>query len=425
MKIKLRFWKCSQKASDGSIIPLVAFQEYFNSEQYKESIEAKDMLCTLTHRSRDLKALPADQIGAKGLIGKDDSMLIVDPRVPSPVMYITKMYYDPELDWVCADAELFDESICDEAMAEQVKRFKALLKSGVMLGVSGVVVANWISNGKEGDYCKSIRQIKSIDITCCPSQKGARIIEVYEDNLEPETDEVKFDIRNLKRIKAFSNTDEPEVRLFSTDEYASGLPKTSKVGLTFTTLKVKEFSQISDYSIIDDQPMEIINDQKEFSVATLKERLRYNKLSPRQSFRRLILDYKQLIKAQGGKGLDPEDERILKSLFTTDILNILKQIHPEILKGKQIATLLGASSLGKSTRVAAQKLQIPYKMISKEIEKNGAPTPNRFKKLSEAYMEFINSMVEDVFGSSNNTAVNNIVESQIENNAAETVEGEE
>ena len=425
MKIKLRFWKCSQKASDGSVIPLVAFQEYFNSEQYKESVEAKDMLCTLTHRSRDLKALPADQIGAKGLIGKDDSMLIVDPRVPSPVMYITKMYYDPELDWVCADAELFDESICDEAMAEQVKRFKALLKSGVMLGVSGVVVANWISNGKEGDYCKSIRQIKSIDITCCPSQKGARIIEVYEDNLEPETDEVKFDIRNLKRIKAFSNTDEPEVRLFSTDEYASGLPKTSKVGLTFTTLKVKEFSQISDYSIIDDQPMEVINDQKEFSVATLKERLRYNKLSPRQSFRRLILDYKQLIKAQGGKGLDPEDERILKSLFTTDILNILKQIHPEILKGKQIATLLGASSLGKSTRVAAQKLQIPYKMISKEIEKNGAPTPNRFKKLSEAYMEFINSMVEDVFGSSNNTAVNNIVESQIENNAAETVEGEE
>ena len=422
MKIKLRFWKCSQKASDGSVIPLVAFQEYFNSEQYKESIEAKDMLCTLTHRSRDLKALPADQIGAKGLIGKDDSMLIVDPRVPSPVMYITRMYYDPEIDWVCADAEIFDESICDEAMSEQVKRFKALLKSGVMLGVSGVVVANWMSNGKEGDYCKSIKQIKSVDVTCCPSQKGARIIEVYEDNFEPEVDGVKFDIRNLKRIKAFSNTEEPEVRLFSTDEYAAGLPKTSKVGLTFTTLKVKEFSQISDYSIIEDQAME---EQKEFSVATLKERLRYNKLSPRQSFRRLIMDYKQLIRSQGNKGLDPEDERILKSLFTTDILNILKQIHPEILKGKQISTLLGASSLGKSTRVAAQKLQIPYKMISKEIEKNGAPTPNRFKKLSEAYLEFINSMVEEVFGSSNTAVNNNILESQIENNAAEQVEGED
>ncbi len=409
MKIKLRFWKCSQKASDGSVIPLVAFQEYFNSEQYKESIEAKDMLCTLTHRSRDLKALPADQIGAKGLIGKDDSMLIVDPRVPSPVMYITKMYYDPELDWVCADAELFDESICDKAMAEQVKRFKALIKSGVMLGVSGVVVANWISNGKEGDYCKSIRQIKSIDITCCPSQKGARIIEVYEDNLEPETDEVKFDIRNLKKIKTFSNTEEPQVRMFSTDDYAPGLPKTSKVGLSFTTLKVKEFSQISDYSVIeeDSKPEEV---QKEFSVATLKERLRYNKLSPRQSFRRLIIDYRQLIKSQGNKGLPEEDEKILKALFATDILNILKQIHPEILKGKQISTLLGASSLGKSTRVAAQKLQIPYKMISKEIEKNGAPTPNRFKKVAEAYIEFINAMTEDVFGSKSNAAINNKIE---------------
>lgn len=424
MRIKLRFWKCSQKASDGSVIPLAVFQEYFNSEQYKESIEAKDMLCTLTHRSRDLKALPPDFIGARGLIGKDDSLLIVDPRVPSPVMYITRMYYDPEIDWVCADAEIFDESICDEAMAEQVKRFKALLKSGVKIGVSAVVVANWVSNGKEGDYCKSIRQIKSLDLTQVPSQKGARVVEIYDD-LDTDTGEkknIEFDIRNLKRVRTFSNTEEPEVRMFSTDEYAPGLPKTSKIGLQFTTLKVKEFSSISDYTITEeDQPMET---QKEFSVATLKERLRYNKLSPRQSFRRLILDYKQLIKSQGSKGLDPEDEKILKSLFTTDILNILKQIHPEILKGKQIATLLGASSLGKSTRVAAQKLQIPYKMISKEIEKTGAPTPNRFKKLSEAYVEFINSMVEDVFGSSNNTAVNKILEPQINDNADEEAVGE-
>jgi hypothetical protein len=151
-------------------------------------------------------------------------------------------------------------------------------------------------------------------------------------------------------------------------------------------------------------------EQKEFSVATLKERLRMKKLSPRQSFRRLILDYKQLIKAQGGKNIPAEDEQILKSLFATDMLGILKQIHPEILKGKQIATLLGASSLGKPTRIAAQKLQLPYKMISREIEKNGAPTPNRFKKVAEAYIEFINSMTEEVFGTGNNTAVSNNIE---------------
>jgi hypothetical protein len=418
MRIKLRFWKCSQKASDGSVIPLTVFQEYFNSEQYKESIETKEMLCTLTHRSRDLKALPADFIGAKGLVGKDDSLLMVDERIPSPVMYITRMYYDPEIDWVCADAEVFDETSCDDAMCQQIKRLKALLNSGVKLGVSAVIVAHW--RGEKGsDYCMSIKNIKGIDFTAGAAQKGARVVEVYDDSVTGEKKAIEFDVRNVRRMRTFSDNGEAQVRMFSADEYAPGLPKTSKIGLTFTTLKVKEFSSLSDYNILeDDQPM---GTQKEFSVATLKERLRYNKLSPRQSFRRLILDYRQLIKAQGGKSLPEEDERILKSLFTTDILNILKQIHPEILKGKQITTLLGASSLGKSTRVAAQKLQIPYKMIAKEIEKNGAPTPNRFKKLSEAYMEFINSMIEDVFGNSDNVVSNNI---NLSGEMAEAVEGE-
>ena len=76
---------------------------------------------------------------------------------------------------------------------------------------------------------------------------------------------------------------------------------------------------------------------------------------------------------------------------------ILRQIHPEILQGKQISTLLGASSLGKATRVAAQKLQIPYKLASKEVEKSGMLSKPRFAKLQEAYFDFINSMIEEVF----------------------------
>jgi hypothetical protein len=425
MKIKLRFWKCSQAASDGSRISKEVFQEYFNSEDYKEAIENKSMLSSLTHRSRDLKALPPDYMGVNKVIGKNDSLLIVDERIPSPVTYITKMYYDPATDWVCAEADVLDEEGCDKAMSEQIKRFKSLVRAGVKLNCSGVVIGLWANpNGKTGgDVCQSIKRIRGIDWTMDEAMKGARILEyTEEDSFEGEREKnIAFDIRSIKRVKSFSevNSEIPEMRLFSSGEYTDGLPKTSKVGLQFTTLKAKEFSSLSDYTITEeDQPM---GAQKEFSVATLKERLRYNKLSPRQSFRRLILDYRQLIKSQGGKNLPEEDERILKSLFTTDILNILKQIHPEILKGKQIATLLGASSLGKSTRVAAQKLQIPYKMIAKEIEKNGAPTPNRFKKLSEAYIEFINSMVEDVFGDSNNAVSNNI---DLSGEMAEAVEGE-
>lgn len=182
----------------------------------------------------------------------------------------------------------------------------------------------------------------------------------------------------------------PITKQFSVSEIAPNLPKTSKVGLKFTSLKVKEFSSISDYVLEAEQ--------KDFSVGSLKERLRVSKLSPRMSFRRLVIDYKQLCKAQGGASkMDPEDLRVLKSLFTSDVLMILRQIHPEILKGKQITTLLGASSLGKTTRVAAQKLQIPYKLASKEVEKSGMLSRPRFQKLQEAYFEFINSMITEVF----------------------------
>ena len=185
------------------------------------------------------------------------------------------------------------------------------------------------------------------------------------------------------------NSGTPVTKVFSTTEIAPELPKTSKIGLRFTSLKVKEFSSLSEFSVYD---------QKEFSVGSLKERLRVSKLSPRQNFRRLVLDYKQLCKSQGGVSkMDPEDLRVLKSLFTSDVLMILRQIHPEILKGKQISTLLGASSLGKATRLAAQKLQIPYKLASKEVEKSGMLSKPRFQKLQESYFEFINSMIDEVF----------------------------
>ena len=190
------------------------------------------------------------------------------------------------------------------------------------------------------------------------------------------------------------NSGTPVTKLFSTTEVAPDLPKTSKVGLRFTSLKVKEFSSISDVDITDDN----VATQKEFSVGSLKDRLRVAKLSPRQNFRRLVLDYKQLVKSQGGASkMDPADLKVLKSLFTSDVLMILRQIHPDILSGKQISTLLGASSLGKATRVAAQKLQIPYKLASKEVDKSGMLSKPRFQKLQEAYFDFINSMIDEVF----------------------------
>jgi len=71
----------------------------------------------------------------------------------------------------------------------------------------------------------------------------------------------------------------------------------------------------------------------------------------------------------------------MKSLFTNDILLLIKQIHPEILKGKQIATLLGASSISKNARLAAQRLQLPYRLAMQQISKTGTLSKDRMSKL--------------------------------------------
>lgn len=419
MRLKLRFWDCSVPASDGSRVSLDVFKEYLASPQYKEAIESKSMLCSLTHRSRNLKASPSDYQNMKGTVGNDDILLCVDHNTPAPIMYVEEIFYDPHSGWMCATTKVLDETLADEDMAKQIRRFKALLKEGVKPGVSCVIVGFWSgSEGVGGDVCKKINQIKAIDVTLNPSQKQARVTDIYEDDEQPE-----IDVRVVKKpsyLRAFSETDievmnsgKAVTKTFSADEYVTGLPKTSKIGLSFTTLKVKEFSVITPADIVDEE----IPSSRNFSVGSLKERLRMGKLSPRQSFRRLILDYRQLCKSQGGTSkMDPEDLRILKSLFTSDVLMILREIHPDILAGKQISTLLGASSLGKNTRLAAQKLQIPYKLATKEVEKSGMLSKPRFQKLQDSYFEFINSMISEVFDDNNQVGKAAVQEETEENN---------
>ena len=187
MKITIRFWDCSQAASDGSRIPLEVFEEYFRSPQYKDAIESKSMLCSLTHRSRNLKSAPPEYQSLKNTVGNDDLMLCVDSNTPSPIMYIDRMYYNRDTGWVCADATVLDENTADDDMAKQIKRFKSLLREGVKLGCSAVVVAYWDNAGNSGDICRKINALKGVDITLNPSQKGARITDIYEDeNVAPE-----------------------------------------------------------------------------------------------------------------------------------------------------------------------------------------------------------------------------------------------
>ena len=79
--------------------------------------------------------------------------------------------------------------------------------------------------------------------------------------------------------------------------------------------------------------------------------------------------------------LKEEDEKVLKALFITDLLDIVKTIAPEIEKGKQINTLLGASTIDKNVRVAPQKLQIPMRMSMTENKKYRYPSKLNLQKI--------------------------------------------
>lgn len=161
---------------------------------------------------------------------------------------------------------------------------------------------------------------------------------------------------------------------------------------------VKEFSSMGTVTELSEETESPV--QKSYSQAEVRERLREAKLGPRMLMRRKVISYKQVVKSMGGVGnIKEEDLKILKSLFASDILNILNSVVPDVIKSnKQLNTTLGLSALGKVYRQAGQNLQMPLRMAMVEVGKNGFVSKMRFQKLKENYTEFVQAIMSDVFG---------------------------
>lgn len=208
------------------------------------------------------------------------------------------------------------------------------------------------------------------------------VIKSYELEKTYSESEDKFD---GYRVKTFSNIDDLGLNITT--------PKTSKVNNQFTILKAKSYSMFENIEVVDE-----VKSQKEFSQAHIIERARLGKLSPRIRFRRLIMDYRQALKSQGGpEKISPETLKIMKSLFTTDLIGIMQEISPMIIQGKNLNALLGASSLGVEVRKACQNMQVPYRLAMMENSKNGFVSKVRYQKIQEAYTEFVRSVLAYVF----------------------------
>lgn len=403
MRCKCKLFSVSGiPASDGSIIPRDVVETYLNSEEYKNAIESKKMLGSLTHRARNLANAPQSAGTALNkTIGKDDMMLIVG--VSSPTHYVERLYIEND-GWCYADIKILEETGLDDEAIQYIRRLKGLLSQGIHPGVSAVIVAYWDSTSTGSDICRKIQSIKSLDVTLNPSWKAAQIVKI--DNEEgsekefSEIDEKKYTAKDFQydglKVKQFSDLNSIG---------CGDLIKSSKINGVFTKLKAKQFSA----SGMVEEVKEVVNStvkEKQFSASTLKIRIREGMMSPRMRFRRLIIDYKQLIRQMGGaEKIDPETLKAMKSLFTSDVLDIMKQITPEIMAGKQINTLIGASSLGKSVRVAAQKLQMPFKLAMNESAKQGFVSKMRYQAIQDSYIEFINSLMSDIFGSTGGEVV--------------------
>jgi hypothetical protein len=381
VKAIAKLFSLNTPACDGSIIPTRVFEEYLSSPMYEETMEDHTALGAITHYNRKPHS------DEKGVIGKDDRNLMITPQGEKGgcfTHYISKMWIEGE--WAMGEITFLNEDVMDTEARENIRRVKGLIENGINLNGSAVIIAYWNSQGGN-DYAAKIQKISGWDFTANASFAGSKIVKIIERDEEKTFSETA--ITGVAKVKTFSNV---------ADMVDASVPKSSKINGQFTKLIAKEFSCCIE---LKEEKEVVTEQQKEFTAATVKERLREGKMSPRLRFRRTIISYKQVIKQLGGPGkMKEEDEKVLKALFITDLLDIVKTIAPEIEKGKQINTLLGASTLGKNVRVAAQKLQLPFRMSMTEIKKNGYPSKMRYQKIQDAYLEFVNSICSEVFGTS-------------------------
>lgn len=387
MQIKVKLFSVGGiPASDSSIIPRHVVEEYLASDKYKEDIAKKRMLGSLTHLVRNWAAQNKyNPSVASKTAGKDDQLMLVG--VASPTHYIDRVWIEDSDQWVYCTATILSEEGMDDQAVQNIRRLKGMITNSILPGVSAVILGYW-NNENSHDTLQRLVALKGFDVTMNPSWSDASVVEVL-DRQDSNVGTKTFSETNCTlQVKEFS-----DLSVFGDTK----LPKSSKISNQFTSLKAKQFS--SGNVAVEVEGV-TTKSQKEFSISTLKERVRYAKFSPRMRFRRLFLEYRQLVKQAGGsEKIDPETLKIMKSLFMSDVLDIFKQITPEVIAGKQVSTLIGASSLGKSVRVSAQKLQMPYRMAMQEMTKTGKVTPIRLQKIQAAYTEFAKSMLDEVFGS--------------------------
>lgn len=194
-----------------------------------------------------------------------------------------------------------------------------------------------------------------------------------------------------------------KMKIFSCDGVAKEIEYKSESDISPVTsvdLKDEKMFNKSDDNMTTEyvsSSSESDDSQKSYSVATVRERLREAKFSSRQKFRRLCIDHKKFYSMVKNK-ISSDDFKLLKGILASDVMAILNVVVPDVIKGKQINTLLGLSALSKELRLAGQSLQMPLRMGLSEEKRTGAVTKKRYQDLSSAYNDFIKAVFAYCYG---------------------------
>lgn len=180
MRVLVKLFTTQSRASDGSLIPKSAVEEYLSSPEYKTSIERGLMIGGRSHRDRCLKASPNGDL-LNGVVGKDDNLLLNN----NAISVIEKIFFnpdDPNDEWVYAIQRFFDPEDMDEESARSIRQITGMIKNGVKISTSAVVIGYW----DENETCERLLNIKGNDITLNPAfSKGgvdqAGVIKILED----------------------------------------------------------------------------------------------------------------------------------------------------------------------------------------------------------------------------------------------------
>lgn len=142
----------------------------------------------------------------------------------------------------------------------------------------------------------------------------------------------------------------------------------------------------------------VLIEDKNFSVSSIKERVRVGSMPIKTRFRYIILDYKRFFNQNKRKVLaNRELAKTVRNLFLMDIMGIFNEVVPMLEEGKQLSQLTGLSTLTKDMMRVSKELSMAYRRAMKQLNGQGQMSKTNISILQEKYSEFMNMLIPQIF----------------------------